>query len=232
MSAGRADPVVTCSAIGLSYRTGPTTRTVLRDVTCAVAPGEHIGLVGASGSGKTSLLHLLAGLEHPTRGAVSWPALGGPPGSHPGQVTVAFQSPSLISALDVTENVALPLVLAGVVQSRAMVAAKEILARLHLGALAAQLPEELSGGQGQRVALARALVSRPALLLCDEPTGQVDHHSAEELLDIVLADASSAHTAVVIATHDPAVIARVSSRWTLTDGQLWAPEPAHLGGRE
>jgi len=146
--------------------------------------------------------------------------MGGPPIEHPGRITVAFQAPSLLGALDVAENIALPLLLAGASQEEAIGRARDVLDRLHLGGLVAQLPEELSGGQAQRVALARALVTRPALLLCDEPTGQVDHHTAETLLDLVLAEASASTTAVVIATHDPSVLVRVQSRWTITDGRL------------
>lgn len=218
-----AGPVVACEGAGVSYRVARSTRPVLRDVTCEVHPGERIGIIGPSGSGKTSLVHLLAGLEPPASGSVSWPALGGPPTTCPGRVTVAFQALSLLSALDVTENVALPLVLAGLPHRQALEQAAEMLGRLHLGGLAAQLPEELSGGQAQRVALARALVTGPALLLCDEPTGQVDHGTASELLDLVLASASDAQTAVVIATHDPAVIDRLSVQWTITDGRVDTP---------
>lgn len=213
-------PTVRCEAASVTYRMGRTTRTVLAEVTCQVEPGEVIGLIGPSGSGKTTLLHLLAGLERPRSGTVSWPAIGGAPVDHPGRVTVAFQAPSLLSALDVAENVALPLVLAGASQQEALRQAARMLDRLQLGGLAAQLPEELSGGQAQRVALARALATQPALLLCDEPTGQVDHHTAEALLDLVLADALAASTAVLIATHDPSVIRRLDSQWTITDGRL------------
>ncbi len=215
-------PVVACRGATVAYQVARSTRTVLHDVTCEVLPGARIGIIGPSGSGKTSLVHLLAGLEPPASGTISWPALGGPPSSCPGRVTVAFQAPSLLSALNVTENVALPLVLAGATQSDALERSAQMLDRLHLTAMAAQLPEELSGGQAQRVALARALVTRPTLLLCDEPTGQVDHGTAEELLDLVLAGATEAHTAVVIATHDPAVIDRLSTEWVISDGVVSA----------
>ena len=216
-------PLVCCDEASVTYREGRATRTVLDQVTCSVKPGEVIGLIGQSGSGKTTLLHVLAGLEHLSSGTVAWPAMGGRPADHPGRLTVAFQAPSLLSALDVSENVALPLVLAGASHNEAMGEAGDMLDRLHLGGLGAQLPEELSGGQAQRVALARALVTRPALLLCDEPTGQVDHHTAETLLDLVLADTSASSAAVVIATHDPSVITRVRSCWTITDGRLSTP---------
>lgn len=218
--AAGTSPLVRCEAASVTYRVGRTTRTVLDEVTCCVKSCQVIGLIGLSGSGKTTLLHVLSGLERLSSGMVSWPAIGGRPVDRPGQVTVAFQAPSLLSALDVAENVALPLVLAGAPQEEALREAGDVLDRLHLSGLVAQLPEELSGGQAQRVALARALVTRPALLLCDEPTGQVDHDTAETLLDLVLADASESSTAVVIATHDPSVIVRVQSCWTITDGRL------------
>ena len=216
----RRAAVVECRSASLAYARAGIDRTVLREISCRVEPGELVGILGPSGSGKTSLVHLLAGLQRPSAGTVDWPTIGGSPSFRPGRVTVAFQAPSLLSSLDVVENVALPLVLAGADHEAALETATATLSRLHLGDLAGQLPEELSGGQAQRVALARAVVTQPDLLLCDEPTGQVDHRTADELLDLLLTDAPALRAAVVIATHDDSVVARLDTRWVISDGRL------------
>ncbi len=120
--------------------------------TARCGAGQQIALTGPSGSGKSTLLHLLAGLDSPSGGEVSWPALGGPPSSLPaGTVGLVFQGPSLLPDLDVVENVALPLILAGRPRSEAADAARALLAELGLEDLATKLPEEISGGQAQRV---------------------------------------------------------------------------------
>lgn len=217
--------VVACAGVGVRFNTAGSARQVLTDITCSIQPGELIGVLGPSGSGKTTLLHVLAGLEHPTSGRVSWPALGADPQDRVGQVSLAFQSPSLLAALDVTENVALPLVLGGVDQGPALDRARACLGRLGLDTLGRQLPEELSGGQAQRVGLARALVTEPVLMLCDEPTGQVDRHTAATLLDVLLSEAFERNTAVVVATHDAAVIDRLPVCWSISDGRLAPPDP-------
>jgi putative ABC transport system ATP-binding protein len=212
--------VVTCDGVSVVYRAAAGELEVLTDVTCSIQPGGLIGVIGPSGSGKTTLLHVLAGLERPRSGRVSWPAIGASPAERVGRVSLAFQSPSLLTALDVTENVALPLVLSGMEEGFALDRACTTLGQLGLAELARQLPEELSGGQAQRVGLARALVSEPALLLCDEPTGQVDHQTASILLDVLLGEALKHNTAVVMATHDAAVIDRLHACWSISDGRL------------
>jgi ABC-type lipoprotein export system ATPase subunit len=204
-----------CRDVTVSY----AGHTVLDRVSCQVATGQHIAVVGRSGSGKTTLLHVLAGLEPATTGSAMWPELSGDPQS---RVSVAFQSPSLIGALDVTENVALPLLLAGASPAAARARALDCLGSLSLAELAGSLPGELSGGQVQRVGLARALATRPALLLCDEPTGQLDRGTADELLSALLHLARGTQTAVVIATHDPLVAELMSTTWTIGDGHLQA----------
>ncbi|PRZ43989.1 putative ABC transport system ATP-binding protein [Antricoccus suffuscus] len=216
----RTDPLVQCQNLTLTYDGQTAARTVLKDISCAVMPGAQIALVGPSGSGKSSLIHVMAGLIAPDTGVITWPALRAHPTERPGKVVVAFQAPSLISALDVTENIELPLVLAGVSASDARVQATAMLESLGLGQLSTQLPEELSGGQAQRVALARALATKPSVLLADEPTGQVDHRTAAQLLDVVFEHAARSGMAVVIATHDQSVAARCTTRWEIHDGSL------------
>ncbi|HSV65045.1 MAG TPA: ATP-binding cassette domain-containing protein [Mycobacteriales bacterium] len=209
-------PVVRCEQVSVRFGA----RTVLDAVCCAVDPGQRVAVMGPSGSGKTTLLHVLAGLQPATGGAVRWPTLGSPAGWAPGTVMVSFQAPSLVASLDAAENVALPLVLAGVPDREARQRALAELAGLDLAGLAAQLPEELSGGQAQRVSLARALAARPVLLLADEPTGQLDGTTGMALVRMLVERAHAAGSALVVATHDPQVQDLLDTRWSISDGRL------------
>ncbi len=211
--------LVRCEHVTRVYASGRSEVTAVRDVSCAVSSGQRIGVVGPSGSGKSTLLHLVAGLEEPTSGTVTWPALGGQ-ALRPGPVAFVFQSPSLLAPLDVTENVALPLLLAGTRPEIAGVEARRALAALDLDAVAQKLPEEISGGQAQRAAVARALTGSPRLIVADEPTGQLDHVTAAVVLDSLLAAAAMVDAAVVVATHDPAVAGRFELTWEMLDGRL------------
>ncbi len=214
--------IVSCVDVGRTYGYGPTALVALHSTTCDVVDGSRIALVGPSGSGKSTLLHLMAGLDHPTVGTVDWPAIGPIEALRPGPVGVVFQRPSLLAPLDVGENVAVPLLLAGVDPTTAHDAAVEALAQVGLADLVDKLPEELSGGQAQRVAVARALVGRPRLILADEPTGQLDHESAAAVIDALVGAAEHSGAALVVATHDPAVADRLDERWPLRDGALHA----------
>jgi ABC-type lipoprotein export system ATPase subunit len=211
----------------LARLTGVTRRfgdiVAVDDVSFEVLPGDRIAIVGPSGSGKTTLLHLIAGLDMPTSGAIEWPGLG-PGRLRPGPLAVMHQAPSLLPALDVTENVALPLLLGGEPEATATRRATEVLATLELTRLAPNLPDQLSGGQAQRVALARAIVTRPRLLLADEPTGQLDHDNALVVVDALL-DAVNDAGGLVVSTHDPLVAARVATPWTMHDGRLAEVQP-------
>lgn len=189
--------------------------------TFSIERGQLIALTGPSGSGKTTLLHLISGIDRPTSGEITWPALGSVDELRPSRVTVAFQGPSLLPALSVAENVALPLLLGRQLsEAEAFDAAAALITRLGLDELSAKLPEELSGGQSQRVAIARALVVRPALLLADEPTGQQDLAQGERFLGLLLEIAREQSIAVLAATHDPAVAGRLVCHWTIQDGVL------------
>jgi putative ABC transport system ATP-binding protein len=179
-----------------------------------------IALTGPSGSGKSTLLHLLGGLEAPTSGAVRWPALGGTPRERPGTVGVVFQGPSLIPALDVVENTALPLLLAGTGEDEAVGSACAALDRLRIGDLAHRLPDELSGGQAQRVAVARVLASRPRLILADEPTGRLDRDTGDRVVSVLLETAAELGAALVVSTHDLRVARRLARSWRMDDGRL------------
>ena len=197
--------LVRCVGAARTFGTGETATVALAPTDCEVKRGDRIALVGPSGSGKSTLVHLMAGLDTPTVGVVE--RLDGP-------TAVVFQGPSLLEPLTVIENTELPLVLAG--ESDARDRAREALQRLGLEELEDRLPEELSGGQAQRVAVARALASDAALILADEPTGQLDHVAASEVIEALLATERT----LVVSTHDPEIAARMGTRWELHSGRL------------
>lgn len=214
---------VRCEGAGRTFGTGVRAVVAVHGANCEIHAGRHLAITGPSGSGKSTLLHLLAGLDRPTTGTVTWPALGSWDELRPGPVGVVFQGPSLLPPLDVRENVALPLLLAGVSEAEAGAAADAALDRLGLSALAAKLPEELSGGQAQRVAVARVLAGRPQLILADEPTGQLDHLTGGAVIDALIESAVLLGAALVVTTHDPAVADRFDVRWEMADGRLLVP---------
>jgi putative ABC transport system ATP-binding protein/lipoprotein-releasing system ATP-binding protein len=205
--------------VGRTYAFGGVTTEAVRHASCVVRYNDRIALVGRSGSGKSTLLHLMAGLDQPSSGSISWPASWPRESLRPEKVGMVFQFPSLVPWLDVAENVALPLQLVGqtlAARDRAMAA----LRRFDLDHLATKLPEELSGGQAQRVSLVRATVTGPALVLADEPTGQVDHATAAHLMDMLLGWADEEHAAIVVATHDLAVAKRFPTNWQMDRGVI------------
>jgi ABC-type lipoprotein export system ATPase subunit len=216
----RTDPLVVCDAVCRTFDRGGIEVGAVRDASCTVASGMQIALTGPSGSGKSTLLHLLAGLEAPSSGAVRWPALGGTPRERPGTVGVVFQGPSLIPALDVVENIALPLLLAGTGEDEAVGSACAALDRLRIGDLAHRLPDELSGGQAQRVAVARVLASGPRLILADEPTGRLDRDTGDRVVAVLLETAAELGAALVVSTHDLRVARRLARSWGMEDGRL------------
>jgi putative ABC transport system ATP-binding protein/lipoprotein-releasing system ATP-binding protein len=193
----------------------------LHDVDCAVPPGARIALVGPSGSGKTTLLHILGGLDKPTAGRVEWPGLGSFDNLRPRKIGFVFQTPSLFPALTALENVRLPSLIAGVEGENAAT----LLQALDLIEIAHKLPEELSGGQAQRVAMARALALCPTLILADEPTGFLDGATAQSFLDAVTERLDAIGGALVLATHDETVAARMTTRWTMDHGRLTGLQP-------
>jgi len=205
---------------GRTYIQGKIPVEVLTAITCAVIPGDRIAVVGPSGSGKSTLLHLMGGLDTPTSGSISWPELGPKKDLRPKKIGFVFQMQTLLSSLTVVENVELPLLLEGVKPSDAHAATVKALKDIGLESIADKLPEELSGGQAQRVAVARALSSGPKLILADEPTGQLDHPTARRLFDVLLASIENSDTALVVATHDPAIAERLRSAWHLRYGRL------------
>jgi putative ABC transport system ATP-binding protein/lipoprotein-releasing system ATP-binding protein len=192
----------------------------VQHATCRVNRGDRIALVGPSGSGKSTLLQLLAGLDQPSSGTVRWPGLGEPENLRPAKISFVFQAESLLAPLSVLENIEVPCLLVGTNGDQARQEASRILGELELGALADKLPEEISGGQAQRAAVARALITRPALLFADEPTGQLDHPTARHLLELLDKRLEGLDTAVVIATHDAFVAGRMKTQWRIEHGVL------------
>jgi putative ABC transport system ATP-binding protein/lipoprotein-releasing system ATP-binding protein len=218
--AGSLPPLVRVSGAARSYGEGSAARVALRQTNCEISDGDRIALMGPSGSGKSTLLHLMAGLDLPTVGTVDWPGIGLRESLRPGPVAIVFQGPSLLPALSVVENVALPLIFGGQSNDEATARADRALAQLELSELRDKLPEEISGGQAQRVAVGRALAGEPRLILADEPTGQLDREIGSHVVDLLIAAADHADAALVISTHDPAIGARLPTRWQLADGEL------------
>jgi putative ABC transport system ATP-binding protein len=222
MTTDPGEPVVAeCIAVSRTFGSGATAVHAVREVTCRIPSRARIALTGPSGSGKSTLLHLLAGIDVPSTGEVRWPAFQHDHHDRRDGIGVVFQRPSLLPSLDVTENVALPLLFGGQADDTARRRAGAALDRVGIGDLAAKLPDELSGGQLQRVAIARVLAARPALILADEPTGKLDHNNAERAVTVLLDSASAIGGTVIIATHDTSVAARLSDRWVMRDGQLF-----------
>jgi ABC-type lipoprotein export system ATPase subunit len=215
---GGLDVLVDCRDVTRRYGRGATEVLALREVSCRVHRGQRIAVTGESGSGKSTLLHVMAGLERPSSGTVAWPGLGQRDG-RPVGVGVVFQAPSLLPMLDVADNVALPLLLADVPPEPARSRALAVLERLRMSDLGGAAPEELSGGQAQRIALARVLAQEPALVLADEPTGQLDRRTADLVLGVLLETVDLLGAALVLSTHDPAVADRLDERWPMTDGR-------------
>ncbi len=203
---------------------------ILRGVDLAVGRGETVSLVGPSGAGKTSLLMVAAGLERPTAGAVR--VAGADLGAldedglarfRREQVGIVFQNFHLIATMDALENVALPLEFAGCGEARERAAAA--LQAVGLAGRSRHYPAQLSGGELQRVALARAFAPRPALLLADEPTGNLDRENGRRVMDLLFELQAAHGTTLVLVTHDPELAGRCRRQLHLADGRIVAGAP-------
>ena len=212
--------IARCVAVGRTYGTGDRAVVALYDATCAIGARDRVAIIGPSGSGKSTLLHLLAGLETPSVGQIIWPALGGHPRDGAHRVGLVFQAPSLITSMTVMENVELPMMLADTSAADARQRARSALDLLDLDGLRRDLPQELSGGQAQRVVIARGLAARPRLILADEPTSQLDRHTADHVADVLVQVSEEIDAALVVATHDRTIGGRMRTVWPMHDGRL------------
>ena len=204
-----------------SFLSGDRQIEVLRGVDLAVSAGESVSICGESGSGKSTLLNLLAGLDKPDAGEIRW--AGSPDTGADRRATylgMVFQSFYLIPELDARANVLMARRICGRPDAEARARADELLARVGLAERRHHLPSQLSGGERQRVAVARALMNRPQLILADEPTGNLDEHTGETVISLLLQLCSETQTTLVLVTHNAAHAARCARSLRLHDGRF------------
>ena len=221
--------ILSCRSLGKSYEEGPESVEVLAGLQLELHPGERVAIVGKSGSGKSTLLNLLGGLDRPTQGSV-W--LAGEELSALGErargllrnreLGFVYQFHHLLPEFTAIENVCMPLLIGRTPIPEARERAEALLKRVGLGHRLSHKPAELSGGERQRVAIARALVNRPGLVMLDEPTGNLDHHTAQGIQELMQELSSSSRTAFLVVTHDLNLARQMDRVLKLDDGHLVA----------
>jgi ABC-type lipoprotein export system ATPase subunit len=221
------EPLLSAKGVHKTYLLGKRTLEVLRGVDLELGRGDFLALRGASGAGKSTLLYMLGGLDAPNQGEIRLAGRNLATLSRrelaqlrTKEVGFIFQAYYLLPELDALENVCLPARMARTPAAQAEARGRELLARVGLEERMEHKPYELSGGEQQRVAIARAMINEPDLILADEPTGNLDSHTGEEIIDLLVALRAEKQTTLIIATHDARVAARAPKVIELVDGQI------------
>lgn len=225
------DAVIACQGIVKSYREESTTTNVLSDISFTVNAGEQVAILGSSGSGKSTLLHILGGLDTPDEGkvlikgqaihALSSKQLAALRNRDIGFI---YQFHHLLPEFTAVENVAMPLLINGTAHKQALAEATRRLEQVGLSHRLEHKPAALSGGERQRVAIGRALVNNPAIVLADEPTGNLDHRTGEQVYALLRELSEKQGTSFIVVTHDRSLAAQMDRTLTIMDGKLQSPD--------